>query len=228
MKLHDIEQRTPEWLALRAKCFVTASEAAAFFYKSDARSESARTNFISKKLAEPIYANESLAGYEFLQQIREKEAKQFDYNIPVQRGNALEGTARDWYARHTGLEVREIGFATTDDEVIGASPDAIVYDGGTLVRGGEFKCPVPETHIKWLFDGGLPDEHKHQVHCSMIVLGVDRWDFMSFCPGLPPLLVPVHRDKFTSELEAGIRTTHGKYIEARRKLAALWDGKEAA
>lgn len=226
MKIHTIEQRTPEWLALRASCFVTASEAAAFFYKTDARSESARLNYIARKLAEPIYSDEGLAGFEFLQKMREKEEKQFEYNIPVQRGNALESMARDWLAAHTKQDVREVGFVTTDDGVIGASPDGVV--GDTISHGCEIKSPIPETHIKWLLEGSLPDEHKHQVHCSMIACDVDRWDFLSFCPGLPPLLLTERRSKFTADLEAGIRSTHLKYCETKATLARMWDGEEAA
>ena len=45
----------------------------------------------------------------------------------------------------------------------------------------------------------------------MLVTGFHRWDFMSYCPGLDPLIVTVERDeKFIKKLAAEL----GKFCYA--------------
>jgi exosortase/archaeosortase len=52
--------------------------------------------------------------------------------------------------------------------------------------------------------GGLPDEHKQQVHGSMAVTGLNSWHFFSFFPGLQPFHLIVHRDAYTNKLSASL------------------------
>lgn len=235
MIVHLFEQRTEAWYAARESCVITASELGPFVYKNDATSTKARANHIAKKLAEPIYSDSSLSGFEFLQKIREKEDKAFEYNLPVQRGNALEAEARDIYREITGKIVREVGFITTDCKRFGASPDSLIMSRelddednaesivNCAVHGLEIKCPIPETHIKWLVAGVLPEEHKCQVHGSMAITGLRSWDFMSYCPGLPPLIVTVKRDKFTDELLEGMKNLYAEFCTTGGKIRDLWN-----
>ena len=90
-------------------------------------------------------------------------------------------------------------------------------------QGVEIKCPIPETHIEWLLDGKLPDDHKLQVHACMAVTGFDRWDFLSYCPGESPLLVTVHRSEFTEQLESGLKTLVAEKAKMKRVLADKWE-----
>jgi hypothetical protein len=219
-------QKSEAWYAIRKSVIITASEMGMFLTKNDATSAKARLGLITKRLAEPIYSDESLSGFSFLMEMRAKEEKAFEYNIPVQRGNALEPEARGLYERLTGYPVAEYGFITDDDGIAGCSPDGLVYRAEfDATHGLEIKCPIPETHMKWLLAGGLPDEHKCQVHGSMAVTGLNRWDFLSYCPGLPPLIVKVERDQFTDDMSAGLRTLHAEYQRHGAKLKALY--KEA-
>ena len=227
-------QRSEEWFAIRKSVLITASDMGMFLTKNDATSAKARLSVITKKLAEPIYADESLSGFQYLMEMRAKEEKAMEYNIPVQRGNALEPEAREQYQKITGFKVDEVGFITDDEERFGCSPDGLVYTptpdhkliiGNDPIHGLEMKCPIPETHMKWLLAGELPDEHKCQVHGSMAVSGLIRWDFMSYCPGLPPLIVKVERDAFTDAMSAGLKALHAEYIRHGAKLKALY--KEA-
>jgi len=234
MKVHNCAQKSPEWFALRKKCFLTASELAPWMTKSDATARKSRETFLAEKLAAPIYDDPTLAGFDFLQQIREKELKSFDYNIPVQRGNALEPEARAYYARKHGVDVAEIGFITDETGMFGASPDGLIHVPSIVVDGEltfdylhglEIKCPIPETHIKWLRAGEIPDQHKCQVHGSMAITGLDRWDFISFCPGVPSLLVTVTRDDYTDQLLAGMKDLFSEYCIAKAEMAAMWQGE---
>lgn len=287
MKIHDVEQRTPEWHALRSRLF-TASECGVFLaeekqcrlsiadikgiigdkalpskataaewqaslreqnpaawqssLKWTQKTEDARKRLIDEKLAAPFYhvpmwpkhwEDEGLdyselvhrSGFRFLQEAREREAARLDRDPYVQRGTFLEPEARAEYERLTNRIVKEVGLISDDEERFGCSPDGIIVDpiSGVQLGGLEIKCPAPETHLEWLDAGDLPEEHKAQVHHSMAVTGYSWWDFMSFCPGLPPLIVTVHRDDFTERYLQGLISLHEELESERQKMAEKWN-----
>ena len=161
-----------------------------------------------------------------------KEEKSFAYNIPVKYGKMMEPFARECYEKLTGFQVTEVGFIEHSDgsSGFGCSPDGLVAtseDPSTNFfkwrHGIEIKCPIPETHIGWLIDGTLPSEHKIQVETCLAVTGLDRWDFLSYCPGYAPLLVTVRRSEFTEQLLAGLKILVAEKENMKRILAAKWE-----
>ena len=190
-----------------------------------------RDAIIARRLAEPVYQNASLSGAAWLIHLRDKEERALDFNPAVQRGIALEEEAREAYTALTGHRGVDVGFILHDSGGFGASPDFLIADPtqpGKYSHGTELKCPIPETHIEWLLAGVLPEKHRLQVHGSMAVTGLSRWDFFSYCPGEPPLHVIVERDDFTEQLLAGLLSLHKEYLAARDKLGAMRDAAFAA
>ena len=69
--------------------------------------------------------------------------------------------------------------------------------------------------------GTLPSEHVAQVQGSLWVTGRQWWDFVSYSPGLPPLITRVERDEpyiatlakavdaFNEELDALVASVRG-------------------
>lgn len=176
---------------------------------------------------------------EWADEMDEANERKMAYNIDVRRGNALEPEARFFYEERTGYKVDQPGYCQHDAGGFGCSPDGMVFKGKAsdalidinpdgsikisyVSHGLEIKCPMPETHMAYLLAGTLPHEYKHQVHGSMAVTGLDRWDFLSYCPGEAPLLLTVKRDEFTDRLERGLieLVAEKKKIEAR--LAQIW------
>jgi hypothetical protein len=72
-----------------------------------------------------------------------------------------------------------------------------VYVSGELDRGIEVKAPEGKKFVLWRMQGGLPDEHKAQVHGGMVITGLRRWDFLAYCDGYEPYLITVERDDYT-------------------------------
>lgn len=151
------------------------------------------------------------------EEIAAKEARNFEYNIPVKYGNLLEPYARQEYEAVTGYEVEIVGQRVMAGGGAACSPDGIIGSS----HGLEIKCPTYETHIGWLLDynrtGEMPEEHKIQVHASIAICEFDRWDFISYCPGEVNLIVSVHRDDFTEQVSAGIRLV----IQEKKNLQEL-------
>ena len=156
------------------------------------------------------------------EEIAVKEAKSFEYNIPVKYGKLLEPYAREFYERKTGHQVTEVGFVEHDSGGFGCSPDGLCLLDQAMTHGIEIKCPTPETHAAWLLAGTLPECHRLQVHACLATTGLDRWDFLSYCPGDAPLLVTVERDEFTDRLEAGLKTLVAEKAKIKATLAGMW------
>jgi len=123
----------------------------------------------------------------------------------------LEPEAREYYAFEQDVVPQQVGFILNDAGTLGCSPDSLIGKPGGL----EIKCPDGPTHVKWLRAGVVPDEHKPQVHGSLIITGREWWDFLSFCPGYEPLLVRVTPDGFTEKLQAHLDRFLTEYQAAR-------------
>lgn len=155
-----------------------------------------------------------------------REEIQVERNIPVQRGNALEPKAREFYQQHTGRKVYQLGFITHDEGGFGCSPDGLIRQEdrpyARIQWGLEIKCPMPDKHVEYLLDGTLPDDYRFQVHGSMAVTGVRRWDFLSYCPGEAPLLLTVEWSEFTEQMLTGLRLVVAEKAKMKARLSQMW------
>lgn len=202
MKVFNFPQLSSEWWAIR-RGVPTASEFGRIMTpakKQYAAGALAYACELAAELLDPLPPHLSASGM-----IR---------TIAMANGQDTEPEARRFYALERDCDVREVGFCLTDDGRYGCSPDGLVGEDGGL----ELKVPLPKTHALWLYRGGLPDEHRCQVHGQLIVTGRAYVDFLSYSPGLPPLLVRVEPDAFTVALRACLEVFAKEYADVRRKL----------
>lgn len=173
MKIVDCKQGSDEWLAARLG-IVTASELDALIsplWKT--RTGEGVKTYLTKKIAER-WRGQPLTAY---------------HGGSMEQGSLREEEAFSWYELDRDVTMRKVGFILTDDGKMGCSPDGLLDDGGI-----EIKCPEPHTHVGWLLNGDLPAEHRAQVYGSMLVTGLPRWRFMSYCRGFPTLVVTIESD----------------------------------
>ena len=183
------EQGSPEWLASRL-----GRPSASMF--SNLITTSGKPSSSAKKYIAEMVA-ERLTG----------RSKPFYTNDHMERGNFLEPEAREAYEFITDLEVVETGFILHDSEEFGCSPDGLVANDGGL----EIKCPSDGVHAGYLIDGKVPTKYYQQVQGCMWVTGRDWWDFMSYHPEMPHLLVRAHRNEkyieaMAEQVEAAVET----------------------
>lgn len=107
----------------------------------------------------------------------------------MERGSALEKEARAYYELTADVEAKPCGLALTDDGRAGASPDSTVGDDGLL----ELKCPAAHTHLYYLLFG-LGDDYRLQLQGQLWVAERAWVDFLSYCPGFPPVLIRTERE----------------------------------
>lgn len=94
-------------------------------------------------------------------------------------GIALEPEAIAQYELIENIDVERVGFMLHPEiNIIGASVD-FLRPGD---RAGEVKCPlnISVHHRSVIY--GMPPEHHHQVQCQLAVVGLNRSDFVSYCP----------------------------------------------
>jgi hypothetical protein len=111
-------------------------------------------------------------------------------NAHMERGTALEPEARAYYEFMRDMEAQEVGFCLHDEVKTGCSPDALVGDGGL-----EIKCPSSAVHVSYLRENRLPPAYKQQVMGCMWITGAEWWDFLSYHPAMPSLLIQVKREQ---------------------------------
>lgn len=186
MKIHNIEQQTPEWFELRKQYPLTASNAQAI-----GNNGKGLESLVWEKLSEKYsYA----------------EKEQFT-NGHTDRGNELESQARDLYELETGNEVTEVGFITDEElsKVGGASPDGLVGEEGLL----EIKCFADAKHFKAIVDykktGTFEIESKYlwQMQMQMLFTGRKWVDFLAYNPNFNQSLL-IQRVERDTEMQAKI------------------------
>ena len=204
MKIHDVNQGSVEWLNLRAG-IPTASEFDALLTPEFAirNGEMAKT-YLSKKLSEWWQG-----------------APLMEYNtLDMELGQVLEESAKPSFTIETGIEIRNVGFVTTDDGTAGCSPDALIGD----TSGIEIKCPRIETHVGYLLKDELPKAYAAQVHGSMFVTGRAEWHFYSYRRRLPSLHLLIERDDKIQEAIAEALAAFNEKLEAGKKILCEKNG----
>lgn len=151
------------------------------------------------------------------------EFKYWEGNAFTERGTEFEAEGRAAFAAYSGLDVKQVGFVLSDDKISGCSPDGLIMDAkGEYFSGLELKCPTPKVHVGYVMDGVLPDAYKQQVHGSMVITGLNEWNFWSYFPGLNPLHIVVKRDDYTAKVEKALAEFVVLYLDetftAQRKL----------
>lgn len=202
MKIAPVQQNTEEWLHARAG-IVTAS--ALHNIVTDtfaARTGKTPDTYLYTLLAErcmgaPIETGSSWA---------------------AEQGQITEKEARGWISFTQDVKIERVGFVTTDDGLVGCSPDGLIGEDGGL----ELKCPQPQQHLKYLTSGILPPEYAAQVHGSLFVTGRPWWLFVSYSRQFPPLCVRVLRDaKIQALIGEAVAEFNANLAVAYAKMKAM-------
>jgi len=180
MKIHNVEQRSPEWYTLR--CGIPTASGFDKIITAKGEPSKQRNKYLYKIVGEYIT----------------KVPEETYQNAAMIRGCELESEARRFYQMLTDEEVSEVGFCTNKMQEYGCSPDGLVGDKGLL----EIKCPTLATHVGYLIDNIFPAEYFQQIQGQLFVTKREWCDFLSYYPGMKPLVIRIERDeKFIKALE---------------------------
>jgi len=191
----DCEQLSPEWFQARA-----------------GKPSASRFDKIVTSKGEPSKQSKNYM-YELAGENLTEVKTETYQNAAMQRGIELESEARSLFEMAYDVEVKQVGLVYPDEQKrYCCSPDGLLEDSGL-----EIKCPLIHTHVSYLLENKLPTDYIQQVQGSMLIMGFDHYFFMSYYPGLPPLILKIERDeefiaklatelnKFTIELASVVR-----------------------
>ena len=230
MKIHaEFKQKnggdpTVEWMLARTGV-VTASEFDSLVSpKGKVRTGEGVETYLCKKLAETWLGGPLPAFTAFA----------------VEQGVILEEQAVPFAELEYELEIRQVGFVSSNDGSIGCSPDGLIGFGQLPLdtakptpildlppnaSGIEIKCPNLDTHIKYLLANCLPDDYVAQVQGSMYVTGCPTWHFLSYRRYMPPLHLIVERDeKYHAALEEAVDGFLERFEQAMATLIEINGG----
>lgn len=163
---HIIEQRSPEWLSLRAGrlCGSKAADMLATIKTGEA---AARRNLRLQLILERVTGRPQERAYQ---------------SQAMQDGVEREADAVALYDAASGLCARPTGFVALNDIMAGCSPDGVIGDFEGLL---EVKCPIAATHWEFLKTGIVPDEYVKQITHNLWVTGAHWCDYLSYQPDFP-------------------------------------------
>lgn len=209
-RIIECAQNSPEWYAARLG-IPTASEFSTVMAKGKDGGKSVTRRTYLMKLAGEILTGEPMESYT---------------NVHMERGKEQELEAREAYELMKDVDTQQVGFVVNGDK--GCSPDSLIGDDGGL----EIKTALPHIQVERLLRGELPTEHRHQVQGNMWVTERQWWDFVSYCPRLPLLIVRVPRDDgFIATLAGAVKdfnTELEQIVHAIRQSNSGLSSSEAA
>lgn len=191
MKIIEVQQGSPEWY--KARCGVPSASAFDKILCIDGKPSKQRTKYLYQLVGETITG------------IPEETYT----NGTMQRGKEMEAEARKLYEIVTGETVQEVGFCLSKG--FGASPDGLVGEKGLL----EIKCPALATQVGYLLDNTLPNDYFQQTQGQLLVTGREWLDFVSYYPGMKPLIIRVTPDK---EFQEALKTELAKFCAELKEL----------
>lgn len=164
-----MEQRSPEWYAIRAGK-LTGSRIADAFATIKSGWGASRATYQAQLVSERLTGKPQENGF---------VSKEMQWGIDT------EAEARAAYSFFVGHDVVDCAFLEHPTiPMAGCSPDGLVSGDGVL----ELKCPLTSTHISTLLGGSIPGRYVLQMQWAMACGGPERrWcDFVSYDPRLPP------------------------------------------
>ena len=172
MRVHNVEQRSPDWYALRAG-IPTASEFSSLVTSTGTPSKSLPR--YAKTLAAEKFSGRTLDAW--------------DGNAWTERGKELEAEAIRLYEFASDNVVSPVGFVTTDDGLAGCSPDGFVGEDGLV----EVKCLKAENHIEAVLyfqkNGRSQPDYVQQTQGQLLICGRKWCDLILYHPVLPLLVI---------------------------------------
>lgn len=214
MIVHDIEQRSPDWYALRAG----KPTASAFgdLITPKTMKPSASLLPYAAQLANELFTGES-------------DPDGFIGNGWTDRGEMFEENALAWYEFAHDVSVERVGFVTDDEQTMGCSPDGLVGDDGMI----EIKSLKALNHTLALFEfhetGAGPADYRAQTQGQMMICGRKWCDLLFFHDLLPPFVIRQTPDgEYIEKLQAAIQTLLTRRDEILAALRGDTKEKEAA
>lgn len=163
-----VEQRSPEWYAMRC-----------------GKLTGSRVDDILTKSRDKKGRGQTALGYQ-AQLISERltgVVRDTYMSADMRWGIENEPAAREAYEfiHHPVMQIAFVDHPRI--QMAGCSPDGLIREAKGQIQ---IKCLASHNHIAALLNGGAEDEHKNQVQWEIACCETEWSDFVAFDPRLPP------------------------------------------
>lgn len=188
MRIIDVVQGSPEWLA--ARCGIpTASVFDSVMATIKSGGEAAERRNLRVRLLVERLTGKPFHTYE---------------NAAMRQGKEREPLAKRAYFAKTGNMLENVGFCRHDTLETGCSPDGLLLDEN---GGIECKCPELSNHLVYWRLKTEPPEYRWQIQGNLWITEREFWDFVSWNPDFPEhmqlVIRRVYRDESAIQKLAG-------------------------
>ena len=152
MIVHECEQNSPEWYAVKVGV-PSASSFADILAKGEGKTRRAYMHRLAAERLTGEFSETYSNGY-------------------LEGGHVVEDEIRSAYAFLNDAEPTRVGFVTLDDGSAGCSPDSLIGDAGGL----EIKSALPNLVVGYIEADKFPPEHRAQVQGTLWITGREWWD----------------------------------------------------
>lgn len=186
IQIHNVEQGTDSWHALRAGLPTASCFSAIMDRKKNGDPTAARQKYLY-----------TLAG----QRITGKIVETYSGGA-LERGKIMEDEARKFYVFQSDQTCEQVGFVTNSIWHAGASPDSLVGSEGML----EIKTKLPDLLLECLEADEVPEEHVAQCQGQLAVAQRAWVDLCCYWPGMPKFIKRIPRDEtYIAKLKIEVR-----------------------
>lgn len=197
MIVHECRQGSEEWHRLRLG-IPTASQFHRIITPKTLKPSGQRADYMGELIAEAVLG----------------EPLESPESLWMNRGGEMETEARGWYELTRGVDVDEVGFITSDDGLVGGSPDGLVGEPGIV----EIKIRKAAAHMGVV----MSEDHgasNTQIHGLMWLTGREWCDVIHYNPKLPSKVQRVHRDEdYIGALAAALLSFTNELTEALARV----------
>ncbi len=133
----------------------------------------------------------------------------------MRKGTEREPEARLLYGLINGITVRQVALVYKNElKNVSCSPDGLIPG-----KGLEIQCPKRTRHVLRILNPpkDAPYEKFQQIQGCMWICGFPEYDFMSYYPGLPEVILTVKRD---NEFIAALETEMIKFLRDLKEVYA--------
>lgn len=159
-------QATPEWFQQRIGKLTASNMASAMSFlkngKESADRQKLKMQIVAERLTDIIVSHYVTEAMEW--------------------GIETEAEAKEAASKLIGIEIKPCSFYDhAEIDNFGATPDGLIDDDGLI----EIKCPTTTTHLSWLLENKVPEQHKAQMTAQLLCTGRRYCQFMSYDPRVP-------------------------------------------
>lgn len=157
------------------------------------------------------------------------QPEEFYTNNAMAWGKEYEDEAVVTYERLTGVRTDKVGFCVSDTyPYLGLSPDRLIKNKkGVYTKGVEVKAPTTKTFIRYMLDGGVPDEYHWQVvNYFLVCETLKELDFIVYDPRIIDeskrlIITAVTRKELAEDIAAAataLAAFHARWKEAYNQI----------